>query len=319
MGGASAFGFVGLVYICSHWFAEEKRGILIGLASSIGMLGAVMGQGPLRTLINTSGWRLANIELGILGLIIAAVIYLIVRNDPPEMAKYDEKMKKGPPTHILANLKVVAKNGYSWLNAIVSLFMMIATPGFAGLWGIPFIHSAYGISTETAGYAVSMIFIGWAVGGPVIGKISDYLQQKKSLMIAGSLLGALLMIVIIYVPSLPLSMLFFLLFLVGFTSSCQLLPYSYAIDINPPEVKATAVAFTNFITYLGAALVQPLVGYLLDLNWTGKFEGGARVYSPEAYKIALSCFPIAFLLAVVLGFFLKKPERPKTLWQKYFT
>jgi len=319
MGGASAFGFIGLVYICSHWFPENKRGILIGLGSSIGMVGAVMGQGPLRKVIDIFGWRSANLQLGILGLVIGAIIYIVVRNDPPEMAKYDEKMKKRPPSHILENLGIVCRNGYSWVIALLSLFIMLATPGFAGLWGIPFIHATYGISIELAGYAVSMIFIGWAVGGPVIGRLSDHFKQKKALLILTALLGAFLMAAIIYVPNLPLFVLFILFFFLGFVSSSQLLTYSYAIDINPEKVKATAAAFTNFVCYLGGALVQPFVGFLLDANWTGKLENGIRIYSPEAYKIALTCFPAAFLISAILGIFLKKSPHPQTIWQKYFS
>jgi nitrate/nitrite transporter NarK len=91
MGGGSAFGFVGLVYICSHWFPESKRGILIGLGSSIGTLGAVMGEGPLSQLIQAFGWRIANFQLGLLGLLLALVLFFVVRNDPPEMRRYDQK------------------------------------------------------------------------------------------------------------------------------------------------------------------------------------------------------------------------------------
>ncbi|NGX27088.1 MAG: Membrane sensor protein UhpC [Chlamydiae bacterium] len=314
MGIGSSFGFVGLVYICSHWFEKKKRGILLGLGSSIGMLGAVMGEGPLRKMIDAFGWRSVNIQLGVLGFFLAALIFLTVRNEPPEMAEYDKKVKK-PTEKIFANLKMVCKNGHSWINAIASLFLYISTPGFAALWGISFIHSIYGISTELSGFAVSMIFIGWAFGGPIIGSISDKFQQKKKLLAIAALAGAFLMGIIIYVPNLPLFTLFTLFFLVGFISGAQLLNYSYSIDIHPEHIKGTATAFTNFMVIAGAALIQPLIGYLLDLNWTGQMANGIRTYSPEAYKIAMSCFPLAFLLSFVFTLFLKEIP-PKPLWQK---
>ncbi len=316
MGAGSAFGFVGLVYICSHWFEEKKRGILIGLGSSIGTLGAVMGEGPLRSLINLFGWRATNFQLGIFGFILAAVIFIIVRNDPPEMRAYDAKLKKNPEK-LGKSLITVCKNGHSWLIGIISLFIYATTPGFAGLWGIPFIHNIYGISTQLAGYAVSMIFIGWAVGGPLIGRYSDKLEQKKSLITAASLIGALLMASVIYLPNLPLAVLFTLFFLVGFISGAHLLTYSYAIDVNPDSVKGTAAAFTNFLVIAGAAATQPFVGFLLDLNWTGQMDNGIRIYSPENYKIAMTCFPAAFILSFIFSLFLKRsPKKP--FWREIF-
>ncbi|NGX38004.1 MAG: Membrane sensor protein UhpC [Chlamydiae bacterium] len=239
MGIGSAFGFVGMVYVCSHWFEEKKRGLLIGLGSSIGTLGAVFGEGPLRAAINQFGWRTTSFQLAILGILLGIGIFLVVRNDPPEMAKHDKKMK-GPPENLLKNLSTVCRNGHSWLIAFISFFSYATTPGFAALWGIPFIHRTYGVSTELAGYAVSMIFVGWAVGGPIIGRYSDKIRQKKSLIVLNSLLGAVLMAIVVHFIHLPLFLLFILFFLVGFVSGAQLLTYSYAIDINPETVKGTA-------------------------------------------------------------------------------
>ena len=311
MGGGSAFGFIGMMYICSHWFEEKKRGILIGLGSSIGTLGAVFGEGPLRIIVEHFGWRWANAQLGILGIILSIVIYLVMRNDPTEMQKYDAKVKS-PPENVLKNLTTVAKLGYSWLIAAVSLFVYATTPGFAGLWGITFIHNVYGVSTELAGFAVSMIFLGWMFGGPLIGRYSDRFRIKKPLILICALFGLILMGVIVWVPNLPISLLFILFFLVGFVSGGQLLTYSYAIDLTPDFAKGTAAAFTNFSVMLGGALIQPFIGFLLDTKWTGEMMGGARIYSAAAYKLAMSCFPITFLIAFILGLFLKRLTPSKT-------
>jgi predicted MFS family arabinose efflux permease len=75
----------GLVYILLSLVSGEQAGYLIGLGSSIGTLGAVMGEGPLSQLIQAFGWRIANFQLGLLGLLLALVLFFVVRNDPPEM------------------------------------------------------------------------------------------------------------------------------------------------------------------------------------------------------------------------------------------
>lgn len=307
MGFGSSFGFVGMIYICSHWFEESKRGIMIGLANTIGMMGAILGEGPLRIGINLFGWRVSLFVMAGFAFILSGLIYLIVRNDPPEMKKIDQKKKK-LSENFIKNLAAITKNFYSWLNALVALFFFVTTASFAGLWGVPFISSTYDISTEAAGFAVSMIFFGWAAGGPLIGIFSDKILQKKRILLFTTAIGFLLMSIVVYIPNIPITMLFALFFLIGFISSGELLNFSYSIDINPQFAKGTAIAFTNFIVVIGTVILQPLVGHLLDLNWTGQMLGNARVYSQEAYTIAMTCFPASFLVAFILGFFLKKEK-----------
>jgi hypothetical protein len=66
------------------------------------------------------------------------------------------------------------------------------------------------------------------------------------------------------------------------------------------KAKATAAAFTNFLVSCGDALIQPFVGFLLDVKWTGGIKEGVRVYSASSYQFALSVLPIALLLALFL-------------------
>ncbi|NGX46202.1 MAG: putative sulfoacetate transporter SauU [Chlamydiae bacterium] len=308
MGGGSAFGFVGMVYVCSHWFPAKKRGILIGLANAIGMVGAIMGQGPLRLGIESMGWRATMGWLGGFGLLLAAVIYLVVRNDPPEMKQHNQTVKD-PTRTLLHNLKIVTKSGQTWLNSIVSLFFYITTTGFAALWGIPFLHKTYDISIEAAGFMISMIFVGWAVGGPLIGHYSDRIQQKKLPIALASFLGGISLGLIVVIPNLPIWSLYLLLLLVGCASSGQLLTYGYSIDVNPHFAKGTAVAFTNFLTFVGGALMQPFIGFLLDFFWMGETVKGLRVYGAHEYRYAVLCFPICFFLAALLALFLKNPAK----------
>jgi sugar phosphate permease len=310
MGGGSAFGFVGMVYVCSHWFPAKKRGILVGFANAIGMVGAIMGQGPLRLGIDSMGWRATMGWLGGFGLLLALVIYLFVRNDPPEMKKHDEKVKD--PTHtLLHSLAIVMRNKYSWLSSLVSLFFYITTTGFAALWGIPFLNTTYGLSIEVAGFIISMIFVGWAIGGPLIGHYSDRIKQKKTPIVLASLFGGLTLLIVVLMPNLPVWSLYALLLLVGCFSSGQLLTYGYTIDVNPEFAKGTAIAFTNFITFVGGALIQPFIGYLLDFFWIGELSKGIRVYSSYEYRLAILCFPACFFLATLLALTLKNPTKIK--------
>jgi Ca2+/H+ antiporter len=60
------------------------------------------------------------------------------------------------------------------------------------------------------------------------------------------------------------------------------------------------------------ALLQPLIGALLDWQWDGQMQDGVRIYSAAAYQIALLCVPLGALAGFVLTFFVKEGSRAGT-------
>jgi hypothetical protein len=48
-----------------------------------------------------------------------------------------------------------------------------------------------------------------------------------------------------------------------------------------------ATSVVNTGSFLGAGLLQPLVGWVMDLGWDGGMSEGVRAYTGENYQIAL--------------------------------
>ncbi len=311
MGFGSAFAFVGMTYICSHWFPSEQLSLLIGISNSIGMLGAVFGEGPLSVAVDHWGWRPCSIGLGIAGFVLAASIFLVVRNMPQHP---EGKPIKTPDLRKAMNsFWTVCKNRYTWINATLSLLLYSITVAFAGLWAVPFLQEAYGLSNEAASFGSSMIFIGWITGGPLIGHISALFHRRKPILRYASLILLVLFCLLVYYPKTPETLLYILLFFIGYFSSAQLLTFSLAVRINPFWAKGSALAITNFMTMLGGAILQPLVGEILDRSTAGYVEGIIVTYPIEAYQNALSVFPICLFAAFLLSFLLPKEPLKKNL------
>lgn len=306
IGASSAFAFIAMVYVTSHWFPVKKRAFLIGIANSVAMLGASAGTGPLAMIIHNIGWRQGVTLFGIFGIILGIIVYFIFKIDKRDSAIEKETAHTKP--HVLENLKQITTHKATWINALAALFFYMTTTAFAGLWGPSFLQTAYGVNKEVAGYAMSMVFAGWLVGGPMTGFLSDFFGKRKSTIGAG-IIGALICLIpVIYIPVLSIYAVYALLFLVGLFSSAELLSFSLAIELNSVKAKATAAAFTNFIISCGDAVVQPLIGFLLDMNWAGVIENGIRVYSVGAYQAALSCLPISLALAGLLLIFVREKK-----------
>lgn len=312
MGIGSAFAFIGMVYVCSHWFPKKRLALLVGVGNSIGMLGAVGASGPLTFAVAFLGWRLTVNLLGLIGVALAVCLFFFLFKDREQV------IKKGgirqASLGLISNLKLVCFNRATWVNACIALLFYMTTAAFASLWGVPFLMKEYGQSSHVAGFMVAMIFVGWIVGGPFIGWVSDRIKKRKPLLYLSTLLTAATLMPVLYLSHLPLWAVFGLLLLVGFFSSAQLLNFSLAIEVNALEAKGTSIAFTNCIVAVGSSIMQPLMGWLLDLRWKGGVAEGVPIYTLADYRFAMTAFPVTLAASFLLLFFLKegqaKKERP---------
>ena len=218
IGMGSSFAFISMVYICSHWFPRKRRALLIGIANSISMLGASSGGGPLGAAIQTYGWRSTIAVIGLFGIALAILIYWVLSLDSRDSAVELETKKKNDS--ILSSLKIVSSNGKSWINSIVAVCFYMTTTGLAALWGVPFVQQAYGVSAITAGFSMSMVFIGWLVGGPIMGFISDRISSRTLVLRSAMTLTLVCLCLVLYVTWIPIFVLFVCYFRINiFTSS----------------------------------------------------------------------------------------------------
>lgn len=302
IGFGSAFGAVGCMKLASNWFPLERFALLTGLLVTLGMLGAVGGETPLALLINAINWRNSMILLGIIGGALSFAIWLVVKDSPSLATTVPlEKTNKG----ILSGLRHVIRNKQTWLAAIYGGLMFAPTSAFGALWGVPFLMTKYGISRPAAAGIISMLFIGWAIGSPITGWLSDYIQRRKPTMLIGTVGALTCMLGIIYAP-IPLLGMSLLLFLFGFFSSGFLTAFSIVREINHNHISATALGFMNMLNMIGGAVLQPFIGYLLDHYWKGVIIDGTRIYSIQDYYTALVVLPTIIFISLLLMPFIKE-------------
>ncbi len=308
IGVGSSFAFVAMVFVCSHWFKPEKRAFLVGLANSIGMLGAVAGQGPLSLMVKNFDWRYTMNILGVLGLALAVLIFILIRGKSSTPVKQFESSPDAP-IKLMEGFKAVTKNGFCWLNAIIALLFYMTTTAIGGLWGVPFLQAAYGVSKHTASFAMSMLFVGWLVGGPLVGVLSDRMGKRKPLLGLSIIFTLLSLLPIIYLTDMPITIVYGLFFFVGFFSSGELLNFTFSTELVNVKYKGAAIAFTNFIVAVGSSFIQPLIGYFLDMGATTSKSTMVHHYSAFDYKMSFSILPAMLVLAIILSFFLKEKKR----------
>jgi MFS family permease len=303
IGASAAFSFVGAMSVAALWFPANRFALLSGLAMMMGMAGGVAGQAPLRLLVDRLDWRGAVLFLAAGGIIIAIAAWLSVRDRPREPRK---------ASRMFSGLGQVAGNSQTWLIALAGLGTTAPLLGFAGLWGVPYLVSVYGLDRASAAAVTSMMFIGWGAGAPLMGWYSDHIGRRREPFIAGLFLCALALMAIVYVPALPIGVMMALCFACGFGGSSQIVGFAAAREHNPVAVSATTLGFVNGMVTGAGALYQPLVGWILDLQWRGETSGGARVYDADAYQNALAVLVAGSLTGFLCTLFVRETEcRPQ--------
>lgn len=303
IGIGSAFAAVGCMHLAASWLPLNRFALTTGLLLTIGMLGAALGEGPLSTIIPTLGWRKSLIIFGLIGLGLSALIYSLVRD-----RNVHENALLNPvlPKSFFSGLKHVVRNKSLWVISLYGGLMFSTVPGFAGLWGVPFLMRFYSLEKTTAAFFCSMVFIGFAIGAPLFGWFSDRIGRRKTPMYVACIGSLITITPIIYASDLSHTFLVTLLFGFGFFMSAFLPMFSLAREINPPEVNATALGFANTMNSVGAAFSQLMVGVLLDITWDGYTVADIRIYSSSDYHFAMTLFPAAIGLALITLFFVKE-------------
>lgn len=300
MGIGSAFAFISVLVVAARWFPSNYFASLVGVAQLLAAIGAMGGEVPLAAAVTYFGWRETIIGIGIVGFILTILVWMIVRNYPAN-EKHDS-IKRSQES-IWKNLHRILGNKQTWWIGIYAFCGWAPITAFAELWGIPYLMTVYGISNTLAASAVAMTWVGLGIASPIIGWSSDRIGRRCPLQSLCAVIGLITTLLILYVPHLPFSIMFILLFGFGIATAGQILTFAIVKDINKIDVTAAAIGFNNMAVVAGGAIFQPLVGMLLRWYWDGTLKNHMPMYTPHSYRVALSVVPLCFLIAWVVNVF----------------
>src|SRR5262245_57815946 len=77
-----AVAFVSVLKLIATWFSEREFATWVGVLQLIGNLGGMLGAWPLAWLVERVSWRLVFAAAGVISLVVAACIWLWVRDSP---------------------------------------------------------------------------------------------------------------------------------------------------------------------------------------------------------------------------------------------
>ncbi len=304
MGAGSACAFLSTLKLVSDWFPPKYFAVLSGMTTMIGITtgGYLVGK-PFALFVNSLSWREAMFWTAIFGVAVTALCWFVIKNTPTETKG---ESKPASNSSILQDLGVLVRSKQTWLVSLYGCFFYVPVSVFSELWAIPYIMKKYSLDNAEAASISVMLILGKGVGAPGIALLSNYFQSRRKVMFLGSFLATIAFIAAIYLP-VPIWMMESLLFITGACAGAQVICFALNQEINPSELSATSVGFTNTVVMLSGIVFQPLLGAFLDFAWDGKLsDGGTRLYGLDAYQTAMIALPICLLISWGFVFFIKE-------------
>ena len=300
IGGTVAFGFVGTLAIAGYWFKPTQYALLAGLLQTMGMSGAIFGQAPLRQMVESIGWRDTINLLALVALVLAILLFKLVP------MRSSEQKQRAPNVSVLQGLKAVTTNLQTWICSLIGFGMAATMLAFGGLWGVPWLNSVHGYTTTEAAGITSMIFVGWAIFSPLAGWASDRMGRRNLILRTGSLIALLATACLIYFTPQSTLLLMALIFVIGAGGSAMTVCFGSVKELNDINYSSTSLGLMNMCIVGAGAVMQPLIGWLLDSNWDGTMQAGARIYSSSDYSTAFFSLLVANLAALIGALLLRE-------------
>jgi predicted MFS family arabinose efflux permease len=306
--------FIAMLKIIAVSFEERRFATLVGLAMLIGNLGSVLAGAPLSWLAQVTPWRGIFVALAGVSVLLGLACWVLVREQPTAAGKPNPKPKFDRAL-VLAGLRSVLKNRDTWPTVCVNFGLCGSFFAFAGLWAMPFLTQSQGMTRAVAANHVSLYFIGFALGCVLMGALSDRLGKRKPVLIVSSHLYLLSWLVLLSGLVLTLTASYLLFTFMGLVTASFTLTWACVKEVNAPLLSGLSTSVTNMAGFLSAALLQPLVGWVMDRSWQGGLTAtGARLFTPEDFHAGLLLLVAVAAFGAIASWWIRETGC-RNIWQ----
>ncbi|MDY6838930.1 MAG: MFS transporter [Thermodesulfobacteriota bacterium] len=297
--------FVPTMKVLAEWFRVKEFATMTAILMAMGGVGSLSAAAPLALLSTSIGWRFSFVAVGVMTLLLAILVWLLVRDRPADLGWPSPSEPAGPSAPsvaLLEGMKKVLTYPRFWPIAIWFFFDCAVFFSFGGLWGGPYLMQVYGFTKAEAGQILSMLAVGMIVGSPILSFLSNRIFQgrKPVLILSSSVLLCLTALLAFYTEEIPLAGLYLVCLGLGiFSSAVVVIGFTTTKELFPVQIAGTSTGLVNLFPFAGGAVFQPLIGYVLERQ--GRVEDAfALAGYKQAFFVLFICGLISFAATLCL-------------------
>jgi MFS family permease len=294
-GAAGVFGLVGAIYIATKSFAPSRAATLIGVTQMFGMAGGAAGLFVVGPMIGHGlRWDVFWIAMGGTGLVIAVLLFFLLPKDAP-------KNPKGSWFDSAASaFGIVFRNPQSILCGLIAGLIFMPTTIFDLTWGVQYLQEGHDLEFGAAVVRSAAVPIGWIIGCPLLGLLSDRIGKRKPVILGGSAVLFVCLAWILYgrtdvFPPYVIGL------IAGIASGAAMLLYTVIKEVNPPQLGGTATGVVNFLNFTLSALLAPVFAWVLE-----RVSGDAGQRELQHYQTTFVPLLFGVGIAMLLTLLLKE-------------
>jgi len=293
-GAGGVFIMVGAMYIAANCFPASRAATMIGATQMFGASGGWAGQflvGP--TLAAGIVWRTLFIGMGIVGLLFAAALVVFLPKE--ELVKNQNGWLSGAARSTVR----VFTNPQTILCGMIAGLLFVPTTVFDMIWGVRFLQEGRGFDYGEAVIRSATVPLGWVIGSPLMGLLSDHIGQRKP-VIAGAGVGLIACLAWILFGRQGVIPPYVTGICTGILSGAAMLLYTVGKEVNSPDLGGTITGAISFQVFMFSALLNALFGRIMHV-----VSGGNQLVLAH-YQMTFQPLLYGVGLAVVLTFALKE-------------
>ncbi len=294
MGFGSSFGFICLLVAVYDWMPHRHIGLFIGLSQLIGTMGPMFAAGPLNALSTHSNlsWRYVFYSLGGIGLGMAILVLLLVRNNTQYTGSFRILRR---PLPLSSNLLALMRQPQVWYIGVYSACVYFAIEYFSENSGKAFLM-LQGYSGDSSSYMLTISWIGYALGCPLLGFISDRTSKRKNMMIFAAVCCFVSTICILYFP-INLLVVALAFFGLGIGASGQSIGFAIMAEQCNNNYLAAGLGLNNALIMLVSSVIAPIIGMVLSTVSAGS------VLNVSDYQKGFLVILLLILVGVLMSIF----------------
>ncbi|MBF4162160.1 MFS transporter [Nocardioides sp. CBS4Y-1] len=283
VGIGDAMTFICVLRLLATWFPVRRIPLFTQLTGTVGQLGTMLAAAPMTLALGALGWSRAYGATALIGLVLTALGFVVLRDAPERRATRGDRMAWGAVRSSLAA---------SWGHPGTRLgFWMHFTTQFSAttlglLWGYPFLVRGEGRSAGEAGVLLTLMVLAMVVAGPVLGQLVALHPWHRSSMVLVIVLTlvALWTAVLAWPGDAPLWLLVLMLLACGVGGPASVIGFDVGRTSNPATRLASSTGIINMGGFTASLLLVVAIGLVLD--W--RTPGGGSDYTPGAFRWAMS-------------------------------